>query len=395
MRLASTLAVLTLAIAACGDDEPAGQGGGASAQSSSSSGEPAPVFAVESPGPHPVGHATVFLEDAERQRTFPVEIWYPADPADEDARAGAAAGEPIEAFGTTQEERDQLIGLLGSAPDPGTNRLAHAARDAAPAAGPWPFVAFSHCFNGVRFAVFTVAERLASHGIAVVAPDHVGGTLHDELAGESAELGQEFLEVRLGDMLHVLDRTLDPAAEELPEALRGRFDASALGVFGHSFGGVTAGRVLMEDTRPRAGLALTVPMENPLLPGVTLADVHVPLLFLLAEEDNSITKIGNDLIVSNFDSANPPVWRVDVKDAGHWSPTDICGIIDGFDAGCTEGDIRQTNKQPFTYLDANVARGITASYVTAFFLSTLRGDAEAAAYVDGAHPAETVTVSKR
>ena len=38
------------------------------------------------------------------------------------------------------------------------------------------------------------------------------------------------------------------------------------------------------------------------------------------------------------------------------SPTDICGIIEGFDAGCTDGDIRQTNKQPFTYLDANVAR---------------------------------------
>lgn len=67
-----------------------------------------------------------------------------------------------------------------------------------------------------------------------------------------------------------------------------------MGVFGHSFGGVTAGMVLTEDTRPRAGLALAVPMENPLLPGVVVADLQVPLLFVRAIEDNSITEIGND-----------------------------------------------------------------------------------------------------
>lgn len=387
--------IALLGAGGCGDDD-AGSGGAAAAASaasgSSSTGDPAPAFAVESAGPHPVGHMTFVAYYEERDRALPVEIWYPAD---ETARAAAEAGEPIQSFGMTDEQKAQLSDLLASAPNPGTNRTAHAARDAVPAGGPWPWVAFSHCYNGVRFSVFTIAERLASHGIAVVATEHVGGTVYDELAGESAPLGGEFLEVRAEDMLHVIDRVLEPTAQDVPELLRGQFDASSFGVFGHSFGGVTAGRVLMLDPRPRAGLALAVPMENPLLPGVEVESLHVPLLFLMAEEDNSITKVGNDLIASNFTEANAPAWKIDVKDAGHWSPTDICGLVEGFGAGCREGDLRQTSRDAFSYLDPNVARGIAASYVTAFFLSTLAGDAEAASYLGAAHPADLVVATAK
>ncbi len=386
MRRSLALPLLVLALVACGDDT-------STAAATTGEPEPEPALAMEEPGPHPVGHATVTVEDAARARVLNVEIWYPADEA---ARAAAEGGEPLEGFATSDEEREQLVTLLQTAPSPGTGRVAHAARDAAPAAGgAWPTVAFSHCFNGVRFSVFSIAERLASHGVAVVAVDHAGGTLFDDLAGEAAPLGTEFLATRTGDVRFVLDRVLDGAATELPVSLRGRFDAGAVGVFGHSFGGVTAGKVLTEDARPRAGLALAVPMENPLLPGVTVADLQVPLLFLRAIEDNSITSIGNDFIQQNFDTAGGPAWKVDVEDAGHWSFTDICGIVEGFDAGCTDTDARMTTQEPFTYLDPVTARGIGAAYTTAFFLSTLTGDADASAYLALARPEGTVSVVQR
>lgn len=353
---------------------------------------PPPPAVYEVAGPHPVGVVTVALHDTTRDRDLRVEIWYPADDGAADA---ASKGFSIAEFAASGPDRDALTGLLATAPDPGTSRTAHAARDAKPAEGTFPLVAFSHCYDCTRFSTFTIAERLASHGIAVIAPDHTGGTLFDKLAGTDAPLDTTFLATRAADLRFALDRALDPSATELPSTLVGRFDPARVGVFGHSFGGVTAGLVLMHDTRPRAGLALAVPMENPLLAGVTVNALHVPLFFLLAEEDNSIGSIGNAFIEQNFADANPPAYELDVADAGHWSVTDICGVVPDFDAGCTTEDARQTNGEDFVYADPRAVRGIAASYVTAFFLATLEDDAAALDYVRGAHPAGRVKPKAR
>lgn len=374
----TSVCVSMMFAAACGDD--------------TSETSPAPVPKVERAGEHPVGNATLTLNDAARTRTLRVEVWYPAA---ESARDAAAKGEPITSFVSAGAEREALTELLASAPDPGTNRRTHAARDAAPAEGSFPVVAFSHCFDCTRFSTFTIAERLASHGIAVIAPDHTGGTLFEKLDGTDAPLDTAFLEVRKDDLRFTLDRALDPAAMELPETLRGKLDPSRVGVFGHSFGAVTAGLLLMGDTRPKAGLALAAPMENPLLQGVTVADIHVPLFLWLAEEDNSITEVGNSLIRSNFTSANTPTWKVEVADTGHWSVSDICGIVPDFDAGCATGDVRQTTGEAFTYHDIEASRAIAASYVTAFFLATLTDEADAKAYLSKGHPADLVTVETK
>lgn len=375
------LAALSFA-AGCGGEEPA--------QKKKEPPPEAPVF--ESAGPHPVGNATVTMDDVARGRTLRVEIWYPAV---ESARDEASEGFPIEEFAPEGAERDELAALVAAAPDPGTSRRAHAARGAAPAeGGPFPVAAFSHCYNCTRWSTASIAERLASHGIAVVAPDHAGGTLPDALAGTAEPLGTAFLGVRAGDIEFALDRVLDPSAAELPAALRGSFDAARAGVFGHSFGGVTAGLVLMQDTRPKAGLALAVPMENPLLAGVTMKSLNVPIFFLVAKEDNSIGEIGNGIIRQNYKDANPPVWKAEVADAGHWSFTDICGLVPEFDAGCSE-DVRQTTGEPFTYVDIDVARGVAEAYVAAFFAATLMDDQAGYDYLAEARPEEVVTLESR
>lgn len=343
-------------------------------------------------GPFVVGTSAFTATDAARDRTLHAQVWYPADDA---ARPDAEAGFDVAQFGSGDEVAT-LTGLLDTAPEPGTLRLAHAAIDATPAgAAPWPVVLFSHCLDCTRFSTFEIAERLASHGFAVIAPDHAGGALYDRLAGESAPLGAAFLDVRAADLSFLLDEALSPTDSALPAALRGRFDASRVGVYGHSFGAITTGRVLMLDDRPRSGLAFGAPMENPLTPGVTLTDLHVPLMFVVATEDNSITEVGNLAIRNNFAAANPPVTKVEVADAGHYSFTTVCGIIPDFDAGCATDDTRQTDGTPFQYADITQVRALAASWAVAWFRATLDGSEDARAWMDGPPADASVTVETR
>jgi hypothetical protein len=136
-------------------------------------------------------------------------------------------------------------------------------------------------------------------------------------------------------------------------------------------------------------------MENPLLAGVKVAEIDVPLFFMIAAEDNSIGSIGNTLIEQNYKDANPPVWKATVADAGHWSFTNICGLHADFDAGCTDQDVRQTTGEPFSYLDIEVARGVAQAYTTAFFAATLLGDEAAHDYLALSRPTEVVSVEAR
>lgn len=346
------------------------------------------------PGPHPVGHTRIEIDDASGTRMLPVEIWYPADPAEAEA---AEAGIPLEEFEPPGPQRELLAGLVADAPAGCTRTRTRSAAGAVPAEteAPYPLVVFSHCHQCVRFSSFSIAERLASHGFAVAGVDHVNNTLYDGLAGTGVDISAEFLAVRATDVARVLDVLLDPAAVELPPELAGRFDAARVGAMGHSFGAATIGRVLQDDDRVGAGLVIAAPVDSPLLPGSSLAAIGEPIMMMLAQEDNAITEVGNDFLRSNFADANPPAWLVEFADAGHWSFSDICGLVPEFDPGCGEG-VRQTEPgTPFTYLDNELARGITASYAARFFAAQLRDEAAADAALDVADPAEVVTVSVR
>lgn len=357
-----------------------------------STGEPAIDYTE--PGPHPVGNTRFILANGDRDLL--VELWYPADAAAADA---AAKGHPIAEFVPAGPDRDTLDGLLAALSPAGligTRLQTASAQDAAPAPGaPFPTVAFSHCFNCVRFSTFSVAERLASHGFIVAAPDHTGGTLFDEVKGMSAPLGEDFLAVRAADISAVLDAVLDPRSAVVPEPLRGLADPTRVGMYGHSYGAATAGRVAQDDPRVLATMPIAAPVENPFFPNTHVADIHVPMLSVLAEEDNSIGSLGNNLIESNFAAENPPARLVRVTDAGHWGFTDICGLTMGFSAGCGEGERQTAPGEQFTYLDVAIARGIASAYALAFFDLHLRGNQAAAAYLDAPDPAAFVAVESR
>lgn len=353
-----------------------------------------PAIDYTKPGPHPVGNTRFVLTTGDRDLL--VELWYPAAAS---AAATAAAGHPIAEFVPVGPDRDIFDGLLAKlspAGQIGTRLQTRSAFDAEPAAGgPWPALAFSHCFNCVRFSAFSVAERLASHGFIVAAPDHTGGTLFDEAKGMSAELGEDFLVVRAADISAVLDAVLDPDTTAVPAPLRGLADPTRVGVYGHSYGAATSGRVAQQDPRVLAAMPIAAPVENPFFPNTHVADIHVPMLSVLAEEDNSIGALGNNLIELNFANENPPARLVRVTDAGHWGFTDICGLTMGFSAGCGEGERQTAPGEQFTYLDIEIGRGIASAYALAFFDLHLRDNPSAATYLDAADPVAFVAVESR
>ncbi len=191
--------------------------------------------------------------------------------------------------------------------------------------------------------------RLASHGFVVVTIDHTADTLWDLLDGHEASLDAAQLALRVAD----LELAIDVSSPALASA-----DRSRLGVFGHSFGAVTVGRLAQQDARVQAAAALAAPMENPLIPGVKVSEFADPLMFLVAREDNSATR---------------DAWKLEIADAGHWSESDLDGLGLAFAKGCGDGT-RMDDGLPSSYLEPELGRTITASYVTAFFRATLEAD---------------------
>ena len=325
---------------------------------------------VEQPGGWGVGTTRFMVTDATTSRTLVEQAWFPTPAAVTAADITTLEAAPLDAQYT------QLLAAAPSCP----SRTLPVAVDGPVGTGTFPLVLISHCHSCTRLSNATTAIRLASHGFVVVSVEHAGDTLWEHLAGHDANLDSGELEVRAQDVRATLDAVV---AGTTP--ISGMADLAHVGVLGHSFGAVTAGRVAQLDTRITAAAALCAPMENPLTPGVTLAEIHVPLMFVVAIEDNSITEFGNKFIRDNFTAATTAATKIEIPDAGHWSVSDLDGLVDIFAPGCGEA-MRQTDGSDFTYLDPPTGRNIAASYATAFFSATLLDDAGAASYLRSASP---------
>ncbi|MFK7986365.1 MAG: alpha/beta hydrolase family protein [Sandaracinaceae bacterium] len=384
------LLLVLLGCEADGTDDAGAVDGGSDAGGAVDAHVPLPRPAADyfEEGPFPVGNVRVSLTDAARSRTLPVEIWYPADAS---ARADANAGQPIAAFEREDPRDDAFAALLADAPDcVRTQTRAADAPDPESSGDRWPLVVFSHCHVCTRFDVASVAERLAGFGIAVAAPDHEENTLWDELDGDAAAVGSEFLEVRVGDVSFVLDRLL-AGDDALPTELRARFDAARVGVMGHSFGAATAGIAAARDDRILAGLAMAAPLTA-LGGGARINTIDTPFLFLVAKEDNSIGEAGNGLIRSEHRRIGSDSLLVEVADAGHWSFSDYPGLTDFFAAGCGMGE-RQTDGEAFTYVDPDTAREIAGDVAVAWFAQHLLADPGGSTPILEGHPSGLVEAS--
>jgi dienelactone hydrolase len=197
-------------------------------------------------------------------RTLPTEIWYPAE-----------AG---------QGEREDAHHPMGVRHRAGVNL--------APRQGlACPLIGFSHGNSGLRQQSTFLTTHLASWGIVVVAPDHVGNTFSEMMAlpDEDARKAthRRVRGQRPHDLHAVIQALLDGELlkDELP-----RLDGSHLGLLGHSFGGWTTLKVSALEARVKA-ICCLAPASEPFVgrkafdPGELPLSPDIESLILAARDD--------------------------------------------------------------------------------------------------------------
>lgn len=117
--------------------------------------------------------------------------------------------------------------------------------------GPYPVILFSHGFGGTKEAFGPIGRHWASHGYVVIHPTHADGLGRGQTApgpDGDAPPRRRGLPGGLNDPAKISDRVADLVLildnlDDLPKSvpgLKGKIDATSIGVGGHSFGAYTA-----------------------------------------------------------------------------------------------------------------------------------------------------------
>ena len=214
------------------------------------------------PGPSAVGVRTLEIQDRDRGRVFPCEIWYPAaNPRPSSSPAGGRGEE----------------------------------RDAPARPGEHPLTIFSHFSVGGRRTATYLTTHLASHGYAVAAMDHsevvapgLGPRSGESAAGRARRI-DAVIASRVPDVRVLLSALTGPSPVAGLDGIG--LDPELIAVAGHSFGGWTALAAPESEPRVRAVVAFAPGGSSRPVPGVlplTLAfgwERVVPLLILTGDRD--------------------------------------------------------------------------------------------------------------
>jgi predicted dienelactone hydrolase len=353
VRSAVVLATCLLAATACAGDDQRGSG------STSPSTVPTPADPGEGSGPFAVGHRELTAVDPSRGgRELPVAVWYPAE-ADSD---GAATFYPF-------------VGDVGVTSELSTD-------DATAAGGTFPLIVFSHGNGGTRTQSTFLAEALASHGFVVASPDHVGNTATDLVLGVGVSQVQSALDRPL-DVSSVIDLLAERAADPA-DALFGHVDTSAVGVTGHSFGGLTSLASAVETdgvpAEPRVAAIAPLAPASSVIGDEALASITTPTLLVGGALDGT-TPVEPEITRPASLISAPSLVTVVVDGAGHISFTDICPVaaqykteadavalivayLDGLaDEGCSD-----------EFVEPDRVHSLTNRYVVSFFRVHLARD---------------------
>ena len=254
-------------------------------------------------GAHPVGVLSGAVTDAARGgRRLELELWYPA--------AAQHRGQDLD-----DATRDRFTIA------PGIPQAAQrAVRDAEPARGQLPLIAYFHGATGHRREASELCTHLASHGYLVASPDFTGNTMADMFAAiagdpsQMAPMDQSAVD-RPRDAKLVLDRVLAGAAG-LPA------DPERIGACGISFGGWTTLALESIDRRPKAAFPIVPawgkgPVKTETLQAlVRLDDWGRPVpTFVLAAERDALILLGG--LRELHRELRPPKRLAVLRNAGH------------------------------------------------------------------------------
>lgn len=343
-------------------------------------------------GPYPVGVQSQSWHDSTRERTLPVEIWYPASDAflgqDHDPRTW-----------------DRFLPDWAAALEEGEAELAsqQAVRDADPRrAEPAPLILLIHGWAGYRREATFLGTHLASHGYLVVSPDVPGSTWAEVdafLAGQAPvgdpaalrEHARSIAEGRVGDIGFLIDRAL--------EALDAR--PWGVGVTGASFGGFSSLIAPTTDSRVSA-IAPMCPANDdaPILAPTRLLGAlleqpwksDAATLILVADRDSLLPLYGQLGLLRMLPASNKRLVSlaradhnhfVDDIELGHsWMAEFVQQVADTFPAGPGDWPLVARSISPIEQLiPGEQAKLAWRGLVTAHFDSHLRDDERAREYL--------------
>jgi len=290
-----------LALAACSSDNP----GAPLTPSGIAAEQPATAL-----GPHGVGYLQTTVTDSDRNREIPLYVWFPAE------------------IGTDSE----LAAYPLSGPFTLPSAVAYA--DVSPLPDAQPLLVFSHGYNGIATQSVELMEWLASHGFIVISPEHVGNSQF-----APAENFDDAARLRVPDVSFLLDTMLDEGA---PGGVA--VDSTAIGVLGHSFGGMTALGAAggwadaPGDPRVHAIMPISAVIDGELqqddrpspfagFSDETLGQVTVPTLLLGGTEDINVPIENNQLAFDALNAA-PVSYNAEIIGANHNHFASICAIGD-------------------------------------------------------------------
>lgn len=338
-------------------------------------------------GPYPVGVTTLVLVDHSRQdevtkgpRTLLTDVWYPAT---DDSRS--LPKNTMTDFLLRGQAPSILLafraGFKVKVDDLDSRYKNEAIRDARMRDGKFPLVVFSHGNGGLRFQSTFWCDHLASHGYVVIACDHTGNSAATVVGGKiilhDSKSREQHAADRPKDVSYLIDcMTRFHRGEDSRFAGRIRLDQIAVG--GHSFGGYTCNEVISVDDRVKAIIPMTPVFRE-------RKKFDVPLLLFVATEDATIKSAGNENARKYYEESTGPKYLVEIKDAGHFSFSDMGQFRPDFGDGVGEGKRITRPEEPIKYLSLPRTYEITNAYSVAFLGRYLQGQKEWEPYLKVNH----------
>ncbi len=227
----------------------------------------------------------------------------------------------------------------------------------------------------------TLAEDLASHGYIVVGFDAPYRTFvvalpdnrvvtrpaannPENLPGDQADrLINGLLPMWTSDTKFVVSQLQQRNAADPSGKFTGRLDLQRLGMFGHSFGGVTALQFCHDDRRCKAGTAI----DGAPYGSVVQDGLKQPFLFMLSDHSRKLSDPASKQIHANIQSIDDRLPNgpspITIRGAHHFSFRDQSLLKSYYPIEA----LRSVGA--FGELDARRGLSITAAYVHTFFTS--------------------------